>query len=320
MLELSPDSDLEIGSETLNSSHSSMSSAGSCDRCSSFSRLSFDASAAAAATPSPPTPRAGAKPHRASDPAWAAIRSRRGGAAALGPRDFKLIRRIGSGDIGTVYLCRLRDEPRCPATAGAAAAAAPARFLYAMKVVDKTAIAKKKKLERAATERRILRVLDHPFLPSLYADFDASPHYSCVVMEYCCGGDLHSLRHRQPALRFSLSAARFYAAEVLLALEYLHMLGIVYRDLKPENILIRSDGHILLSTRLSVIHSPPVERGAHTPPPKPRPRRCDRSRCSTPPAGPREARDQLFRSGSAAGRPRLLGRAVAPVESFVGPR
>nr|CAD1841516.1 unnamed protein product [Ananas comosus var. bracteatus] len=76
-----------------------------------------------------------------------------------------------------------------------------------MKVVDKMAIAKKKKLERAATERRILRVLDHPFLPSLYADFDASPHYSCVVMEYCCGGDLHSLRHRQPALRFSLSAA-----------------------------------------------------------------------------------------------------------------
>nr|CAD1841521.1 unnamed protein product [Ananas comosus var. bracteatus] len=178
MLELSPDSDLEIGSETLNSSHSSMSSAGSCDRCSSFSRLSFDASAAAAASPSPPTPRAGAKPHRASDPAWAAIRR------GAPPR-----RRRGG--------------------------AAPARFLYAMKVVDKMAIAKKKKLERAATERRILRVLDHPFLPSLYADFDASPHYSCVVMEYCCGGDLHSLRHRQPALRFSLSAASLGALQVL---------------------------------------------------------------------------------------------------------
>ncbi|XP_042377840.1 protein kinase PINOID-like [Zingiber officinale] len=85
------------------------------------------------------------------------------------------------------------------------------------------------------------------FFPTLYADFDASPHYSCVVMEYCSGGDLHTLRHRQPRQRFSIAATRFYAAEVLLALEYLYMLGIVYRDLKPKNILIRSDAHIMLS-------------------------------------------------------------------------
>ncbi|KAG0477161.1 hypothetical protein HPP92_014002 [Vanilla planifolia] len=116
-----------------------------------------------------------------------------------------------------------------------------------MKVVDKRALAKKNKLGRVDTERRILRVLDHPFLPTLFAEFDASPHFSCVVMEFCSGGDLHALRHRQPGLRFPLPVARFYAAEVLLALEYLHMLGIVYRDLKPENVLIRSDGHIMLS-------------------------------------------------------------------------
>ncbi|KAG6535535.1 protein kinase PINOID-like [Zingiber officinale] len=85
------------------------------------------------------------------------------------------------------------------------------------------------------------------FFPTLYVDFDASPHYSCVVIEYCSGGDLHTLRHRQPCQRFSIAAKRFYAAEVLLALEYLHMLGIVCRDLKPENILIRSDGHIMSS-------------------------------------------------------------------------
>nr|XP_029117962.1 protein kinase PINOID [Elaeis guineensis] len=242
---LLPDSDGEIGSETLNSSQSSMSS-GSCDRRSSFSRPSFDAAVEPAADssggghcPCSP-PGLFSKPHRSSDPAWAAIHSRRDGGlpARLGPRDFKLVRRIGSGDIGTVYLCRLREEQRCPE-------ASP--MCYAMKVVDKLALAKKKKLERAATEKRILRVLDHPFLPTLYADFDASPHFSCVVMEYCSGGDLHTLRHRQPGLRFSVTAARFYAAEVLLALEYLHMLGIVYRDLKPENILIRSDGHIMLS-------------------------------------------------------------------------
>lgn len=199
MIELSPDSDGDIGSETVNSSQSSMSS-GSCERCSSFSRLSFDASAA-------PQPDSSSKPHRSSDAAWAAIRSH--GAARLGPKDFKLLRRIGSGDIGNVYLCRLRDDhggDHHPST-------------YAIKIVDKQALARKKKLGRADTERRILRVLDHPFLPTLYADFDASPHYSCVVMEYCIGGDLHSLRHRQPDCRFSLLSARFLPLSIPLAAE-----------------------------------------------------------------------------------------------------
>ncbi|KAG2630757.1 hypothetical protein PVAP13_3KG545000 [Panicum virgatum] len=116
-----------------------------------------------------------------------------------------------------------------------------------MKVVDRRVVARKKKLERAAAEKRILRALDHPFLPTLFADFDAAPHFSCVVMEFCPGGDLHSLRHHMPSRRFPLPSARFYAAEVLLALEYLHMMGIVYRDLKPENVLIRADGHIMLT-------------------------------------------------------------------------
>ncbi|XP_074566960.1 LOW QUALITY PROTEIN: protein kinase PINOID-like [Curcuma longa] len=244
MLDLVLDSDGEVGAEVINSSHSSMSSSG--DSRSSFSHLSFDNAAppppeaaaeeaelAAARRPRSCAPaRLPSKPHRSSDPAWAAIRSR-SLPANLGPRDFKLLGRIGSGDNGTVYLCHLRGET--------------SPHPYAMKVVDKLALSKKKKLNRAATEKRILRILDHPFLPTLYADFDASPHYSCVVMEYCSGGDLHALRHRQPCLRFSVAATRFYAAEVLLALEYLHMLGIVYRDLKPENILIRSDGHIMLS-------------------------------------------------------------------------
>lgn len=209
MSDLALDSDAEVGTEALNSSEGSMSSSGgSCDDSrSSFSRLSFDAVppsvAFEVASGDCPyaTSRLSSKPHRSSDPAWVAIRSRSSSSAGaglpadLGPRDFKLVRRIGSGDIGTVYLCCLREE------------ASPC--MYAMKVVDKLALAKKKKLERAATEKRILRVLDHPFLPTLYASFDASPHYSCVVMEYCSGGDLHTLRHRQPCLRFSLAATRF---------------------------------------------------------------------------------------------------------------
>jgi len=98
---------------------------------------------------------------------------------------------------------------------------------------------------RAQTEREILSCLDHPFLPTLYSHFETDK-FSCLVMEFCSGGDLHTFRQRQPGKRFSEAASRFYAAEILLALEYLHMLGIVYRDLKPENVLVRGDGHIML--------------------------------------------------------------------------
>ncbi|CAL4905085.1 unnamed protein product [Urochloa decumbens] len=247
-------SDAETASTTTaapNSSLSSASSAGSLPRCSSLSRLSFDCSPSAALSssfaatttcsplPPPPPPPLPPRPHRSGDAAWAAIRSASTSAASpLGPRDFKLLRRVGGGDIGTVYLCRLRSS---------SSAAGGCHQLYAMKVVDRRVVARKKKLERAAAEKRILRCLDHPFLPTLFADFDAPPHFSCVVMEFCPGGDLHSLRHRMPSRRFPLPSARFYAAEVLLALEYLHMMGIVYRDLKPENVLIRGDGHIMLT-------------------------------------------------------------------------
>ncbi|POO04150.1 Protein kinase [Trema orientale] len=226
----------QLSFEIANSSQSSMSS----ESCSSFSRLSFDASAAATAAAEPPT----LKPHRSSDSAYSAIRSATfGKKSGLTFRDFKLIRHVGSGDIGTVYLCRLRNSDAAEAEEEDSESDP---CYYAMKVVDKEAVAVKKKVHRAEMEKKILKMLDHPFLPTLYAEFEAS-HFSCIVMEFCSGGDLHSLRHKQPHKRFPLNSARFYAAEVLVALEYLHMLGIIYRDLKPENVLVRSDGHIMLS-------------------------------------------------------------------------
>ncbi|XP_066313771.1 protein kinase PINOID 2-like isoform X3 [Miscanthus floridulus] len=173
------------------------------------------------------------KPHKANQAEWEAIRRVRATAGRVGLEHFRLVRRLGSGDLGNVYLCQLRD----PWSTGC---------LYAMKVVDKDALAFRKKLRRAEVEREILRTLDHPFLPTLYADFEAS-HYACLVMEFCPGGDLHVARQRQPCRRFSISSARFYVAETVLALEYLHLMGVVYRDLKPENVLVRGDGHIMLS-------------------------------------------------------------------------
>ncbi|XP_031108797.1 serine/threonine-protein kinase D6PK-like [Ipomoea triloba] len=170
------------------------------------------------------------KPHKANDTRWEAIQAVRSNDGTLGYNHFRVFKRLGCGDIGSVYLAELIGT----------------RSYFAMKVMDKATLESRKKLVRAQTEREILQSLDHPFLPTLYSHFETEKS-SCLVMEFCPGGDLHALRQRQPGKYFQENAARFYVAEVLLALEYLHMLGIIYRDLKPENVLVREDGHIMLS-------------------------------------------------------------------------
>ncbi|KAL6975177.1 Serine/threonine-protein kinase d6pkl2 [Sarracenia purpurea var. burkii] len=170
------------------------------------------------------------KPHKANDSRWEAIQVLRAKDGVMGLSHFRLLKRLGCGDIGSVYLSELSGT----------------KCYFAMKVMDKASLANRKKLLRAQTEREILQCLDHPFLPTLYTHFETDK-FSCLVMEFCPGGDLHTLRQRQPGKHFSEQAVKFYVAEVLLALEYLHMLGIVYRDLKPENVLVREDGHIMLS-------------------------------------------------------------------------
>ncbi|XP_021802382.1 serine/threonine-protein kinase RHS3 [Prunus avium] len=169
------------------------------------------------------------RPHTGGDVRWDAITMVSKG-SPLNLSHFRLLKRIGYGDIGSVYLVELRGT----------------NTFFAMKVMDKASLASRNKLLRAQTEREILGLLDHPFLPTLYSYFETDKFY-CLVMEYCSGGNLHSLRQKQPNKHFTEEAARFYASQVLLALEYLHMLGIVYRDLKPENVLVRDEGHIMLS-------------------------------------------------------------------------
>lgn len=170
------------------------------------------------------------KPHKANDIRWEAIQAVRAKVGALGMGHFRHLKKLGCGDIGSVYLSELSGT----------------KCYFALKIMDKESLATRKKLLRAQTEREILQSLDHPFLPTLYTHFETEK-FSCLVMEFCPGGDLHTLRQRQPGKHFSEQAVKFYVAEVLLALEYLHMLGIVYRDLKPENVLVREDGHIMLS-------------------------------------------------------------------------
>ena len=66
-------------------------------------------------------------------------------------------------------------------------------------------------------------------------------------MDYCEGGELYEYVQSQPGRRLPEKHAKFYSAEVLLALQYLHLLGFVYRDLKPENVLLRSNGHCVIT-------------------------------------------------------------------------
>ncbi|GFP98051.1 serine/threonine-protein kinase kipk [Phtheirospermum japonicum] len=152
--------------------------------------------------------------------------------------DLRFLRRIGAGDIGSVYLAEIKPSPPASSAEHRPKPPPPAA-LFAAKVMDRKELARRNKEGRARTEREILEMLDHPFLPTLYAAVD-SPNWSCLLTEFCPGGDLHVLRQRQPF-------KRFYASEVVAALEYIHMMGIVYRDLKPENVLVRSDGHIMLT-------------------------------------------------------------------------
>ncbi|KAG8089065.1 hypothetical protein GUJ93_ZPchr0011g28010 [Zizania palustris] len=170
--------------------------------------------------------------------------------------DIKFVRRLGAGDIGSVYLAEIKGK-------GGGGATATASALVAAKVMDKKELEGRNKEGRARTEREILEVVDHPFLPRLYGVVEGE-RWSCLLTEFCPGGDLHILRQRQPHRRFSEAAVRFYAAEVVAALEYIHMVDIVYRDLKPENVLVRTDGHIMLTDfDLSLKCDPTAPTPAH---------------------------------------------------------
>ncbi|GAB4849245.1 Serine/threonine-protein kinase wag1 [Ancistrocladus abbreviatus] len=198
--------------------------------------LSFNDRLSTASTSTPSATHHNSRPHRRWDPHWSAIRTitNLSHDGRLHLRHFKLLRHLGTGNLGRVFLCRLRDYHHSNPSAH-----------FALKVVDRETLSPKK-LSHVQTEAQILSMLDHPFLPTLYSHIEVS-HYTCLLIDYCPGGDLNSLLHKQPGKRLPLHAVKFYASEVLLALEYLHALGVVYRDLKPENILLREDGHVMLS-------------------------------------------------------------------------
>lgn len=101
----------------------------------------------------------------------------------------------------------------------------------------------RKKIKRALAEQEILATANHPFIVTLFHSFQ-SDEYLYFCMEYCMGGEFFRALQSRPGKCLVEDDARFYAAEVVAALEYLHLLGFIYRDLKPE-----SEPHQLLCHR-----------------------------------------------------------------------
>ncbi|KAJ4833984.1 Phototropin-1 [Turnera subulata] len=170
------------------------------------------------------------KPHRKESPSWKAIQKILDSGEPIGLKHFRPVKPLGSGDTGSVHLVELHGTGQ----------------FFAMKAMDKSIMLNRNKVHRACAEREILDMLDHPFLPALYASFQTKTHI-CLITDYCPGGELFLLLDRQPLKVLKEDAVRFYAAEVVVALEYLHCQGIIYRDLKPENVLLQSNGHVALT-------------------------------------------------------------------------
>lgn len=150
--------------------------------------------------------------------------------AQVGPKSFEKVKKLGQGDVGKVYLVREIRTDR----------------LYALKIYDKKEMIRRKKSKRIITEQEILASVNHPFIVTLYHSFQTED-YLYLCMEYCVGGEFFRALQTRKSKNLQEEDAKFYACEVLAALEYLHMMGFIYRDLKPENILLHQTGHIMLS-------------------------------------------------------------------------
>ena len=141
---------------------------------------------------------------------------------------FEYIKVLGKGAYSIVTLVRKKDTG----------------ILYAMKSIEKQRVLQEITVNQILSEKIILSSIDHPFICKMFWAFQSRRKLH-IVMEYYPGGELY--HHLKRVRKFSEDHAKFYFAEVLMSLKYLHEKDIAYRDLKPENIVIDIDGHVRLT-------------------------------------------------------------------------
>ncbi|KAL4442423.1 hypothetical protein ABPG77_005007 [Micractinium sp. CCAP 211/92] len=179
------------------------------------------------------------KPHQDGDPAAAALREVVQAEGGLSMSHFRRRHELGSGDAGTVHLVELVGGPSSARPGGGG-------HLFALKSLDKGVTEERNKVGRVKTEHTVLQAVDHPFLAKMYATLQTDTHMH-FLLEYCSDGMLYDVLERAPDHQLPEEEVRAYASEILLALQYLHLQGVIYRDLKPENILLHRSGHCMLT-------------------------------------------------------------------------
>jgi len=141
--------------------------------------------------------------------------------------DFDIYRFLGAGGFGMVLLGQKTDNER----------------YYAIKVIDKRILISQNQTHSIFREKEVLACIEHPFIVALRYAFQTEDHL-CFVLDYIEGGNMYSDLMRGP---YPHERACFYAAQVVLATQHLHELGILYRDLKPDNVLLTLDGYVKLA-------------------------------------------------------------------------
>eukprot|EP01101_Sappina_pedata_P008412 TRINITY_DN4647_c0_g1_i1.p1 TRINITY_DN4647_c0_g1~~TRINITY_DN4647_c0_g1_i1.p1 ORF type:complete len:420 (+),score=114.98 TRINITY_DN4647_c0_g1_i1:184-1260(+) len=142
--------------------------------------------------------------------------------------DFRLLQTLGVGSFGKV---RLGQH-------------IPTSKYCCLKILEKATIIRMKQGEHIKSERAVLSACTHPFVVKLYSTFQDEANLY-FVMEFVHGGELFSLIRKNRKL--SDQVTKFYTCEIILAIEYVHSLGVAHRDLKPENIWIDKNGHVKLT-------------------------------------------------------------------------